>query len=268
MIIITIILCLLVAVDIALHLTLRRKKQLADLCNISNGLLLRLAQEAPGTFQHSLHVATLVAEAGKRTRANVPLLVTGALYHDIGKLWNPTMYIENQKDGINPHDKLSTQESADIIKRHVSEGVKIADKEELPSEVKSFISTHHGHGTIKYFLNTWINNNPGQKPDIEQFTYHGKDPVTKEEAILMMADGIEAASRSMSEYTHETISQFVDDMIENLIHSGRLNHAHISIRDIQRSKMAFKFCLETIYHSRIKYPEIDSKSRENPVSKH
>lgn len=256
MIIALIILCLLVVVDIALHLSFRRKRRLADLCNISNRLLLRLAQEAPGTFQHSLHVATLVAEAGKRVRANVPLLVTGALYHDIGKLWNPSMYIENQKDGINPHNNLTTQESAEIIKRHVSEGVKIADKEELPDEVKTFIKTHHGHGTIKYFLNTWVNNHPGEKPDIELFTYQGKDPISKEEAILMMADGIEAASRSMSEYTHETISQFVDNMIENLITSGRLNHAHISIRDVQRCKEAFKFCLETIYHSRIKYPEI------------
>lgn len=260
--ILLIILCLLVAVDIVLHLSFRRKRQLSDLCNMSNDLMLRLAQEAPGTFQHSLHVASLVAEAGKRVRANVPLLVTGALYHDIGKLWNPSMYIENQKDGINPHDKLTVQESAEIIKRHVTEGEKIADKEQLPAEVKAFIATHHGHGTIKYFLYTWINNHPGEKPDIEMFTYQGKDPVTKEQAILMMADGIEAASRSMSEYTHESISKFVDTMIENLIHSGRLNHAHISIRDLQTCKKAFKFCLETIYHSRIKYPEIKPVSKQ------
>lgn len=256
MIFFLIILCLLVAVDIALHLSVRRKKRLSDLCNMSNGLLLRLAQEAPGTFQHSLQVASLVVEAGKRTRANVLLLVAGALYHDVGKLWNPSMYTENQKDGINPHDNLSTQESVEIIKRHVTEGELLADKEQLPAEIKAFISTHHGHGTIKYFLNTWVNNHPGEKPDIDLFTYQGKDPITMEQAILMMADGIEAASRSLPEYTHESISNLVENIFDNLIHSGRLNHARIAIRDVQRCKEAFKFSLETIYHSRIKYPEI------------
>lgn len=254
--IILIILCLLVAVDIALHLSLRRKKRLTDLCSMGNGMLLRLAQQAPGTFQHSLHVATMVAEAGKRVRGNVLLLVTGALYHDIGKLWNPIMYTENQKDGINPHDKLTIQESVEIIKRHVSEGERLADEAQLPADVKTFITTHHGHGTIRYFLNTWINNNPGKDPDIGMFTYPGKDPVTLEQSILMMADGIEAASRSLSEYSREAISKLVDNMVDNIIQSGRLNHAHISLRDIQRCKEAFKFSLETIYHSRIKYPEI------------
>lgn len=256
MIILIIILCILVICDIAVHIHQHRKRRIHDMCNLANGILLRLALEAPGTFQHSLHVASLSAEACKRIRADIILVVAGAMYHDIGKLWNPMMYTENQQGSYNPHQSLTIEESVSIIKRHVTEGELLADREKLPEQIKAFISTHHGHGVIRYFYNTWCNNNPGKEPDMKLFTYPGKDPVTREQAVLMMADGIEAASRSLHEYSHQTISDLVEKMIDTMINSGRLKHARLTLRDLQRCKEAFIFSLETINHSRIAYPDL------------
>lgn len=228
---------------------------LVELCNLGRGLLLRMSQEAPGTFQHSLQVANLTASAAKAIGANASLVRTGAMYHDIGKLWNPTMYTENQQ-GPNPHDNLKVEESIEIIKRHVSEGLKLAEKEKLPREITEFIQTHHGNSLIKYFYITWCNSHPNEEPDMQLFTYPYPDPSTKEQALLMMGDGIEAASRALKEYSHESIAKMVNSMIDNLVSSGRLNNAKITLREIQTCKESFIHDLESIYHARIEYPEL------------
>lgn len=228
---------------------------LVELCNLGRGLLLRLSQEAPGTFQHSLQVANLTASAAKVIGANASLVRTGAMYHDIGKLWNPNMYTENQQ-GPNPHDSLKIEESVEIIKRHVSEGLKLAEKEKLPREIIEFIQTHHGNSLIKYFYITWCNAHPNEEPDMQMFTYPYPDPVTKEQALLMMGDGIEAASRTLKEYSHESISKLVNGMIDNMVSSGRLNNAKVTLREIQKCKESFIHDLESIYHARIVYPEL------------
>lgn len=227
-----------------------------ELCNLGRGLLLELNQKAPGTFQHSLQVANITASAAKAIGANASLVRTGAMYHDIGKLWNPAMYTENQL-GPNPHEKLTTEESVEIIKRHVTEGVKMARKEKLPREIIEFIETHHGQGLIKYFYVTWCNNHPDEQPDEKLFSYNGPDPVTKEQALLMMGDGIEAASRSLKEYSLESITRMVNNIIDGLVASGRLNHAKITLQEIQQCKDTFIHELESIYHARIAYPELN-----------
>lgn len=231
---------------------------LVELCNLGRGLLLRMAQEAPGTFQHSLQVANLTASAAKVIGANASLVRTGAMYHDIGKLWNPNMYTENQQ-GPNPHDRLKIEESLEIIKRHVDEGLKLAEKEKLPREIMEFIQTHHGNSFIKYFYITWCNEHPNEEPDMQLFSYPHPDPVTKEQALLMMGDGIEAASRSLKEYSHESISKMVNGIIDNLVANGRLNNAKITLREIQMCKESFTHDLESIYHARIEYPELQQK---------
>ena len=228
---------------------------LVELCNLGRGLLLRLSQEAPGTFQHSLQVANLTASAAKAIGANASLVRTGAMYHDIGKLWNPNMYTENQQ-GPNPHDKLKIEESVEIIKRHVAEGLKLAQKEKLPREISEFIQTHHGNSLIKYFYVTWCNAHPNEEPDPQMFTYPYPDPITKEQALLMMGDGIEAASRSLKEYSHDSIAKLVNGMIDNMVSTGRLNNAKITLREIQACKDSFIHDLESIYHARIEYPEL------------
>ncbi len=228
---------------------------LVELCNLGRGLLLRLSQEAPGTFQHSLQVANLTSSAAKVIGANASLVRTGAMYHDIGKLWNPNMYTENQQ-GPNPHDSLKIEESVEIIKRHVAEGIKLAKKEQLPREILEFIQTHHGNSLIKYFYVTWCNAHPNEEPDMQMFTYPYPDPVTKEQALLMMGDGIEAASRALKEYSHDSIAKLVNGMIDNLVSTGRLNNAKITLREIQKCKESFIHDLESIYHARIEYPEL------------
>ena len=226
-----------------------------ELCNLGRGLLLELNQKAPGTFQHSLQLANITASAAKAIGANAALVRTGAMYHDIGKLWNPGLYTENQM-GPNPHDKLTIEESVEVIKRHVSEGIKMAKKEKLPREIIEFIQTHHGCGLIKFFYVTWCNNHPGEQPDEALFQYAGPDPVTKEQALLMMGDGIEAASRSLKEYSNESISHLVNSIVNGLVSAGRLSHAKITLLEIEQCKETFIHELESIYHGRIAYPEL------------
>ena len=228
---------------------------LVELCNLGQGLLLRLSKEAPGTFQHSLQVANLTAAAAEAIGASSQLVRTGALYHDIGKLWNPIYFTENQMGG-NPHDKLTTEESVEIIKRHVTEGLRMAEKANLPVAIRRFIATHHGCGVIKYFYVTWCNAHPGEEPDLSLFTYVGPDPETREEALLMMGDGIEAASKSLKEYNHAAFLKLVNNIVDSLVSSGRLNNARITLNEIQRAKESFVSGLESIYHARIAYPEL------------
>lgn len=234
---------------------------LVELCNLGQGLLLRMSKEAPGTFQHSMQLGNLTALAAEAIGAKSQLVRTGALYHDIGKLWNPIYYTENQQGG-NPHNNLKIEESVEIIKKHVSEGLALAEKENLPADIRRFIVTHHGRSFAKYFYVTWCNEHPGEEPDMELFSYPGPDPETKEEALLMMGDGIEAASKSMKEYSHDAFVELVNKIVEGVVKSGRLDNARISFQEIQIAKEAFVKGLEGIYHSRIAYPELKREKEE------
>ncbi|MDR3253045.1 MAG: HDIG domain-containing protein [Tannerella sp.] len=230
---------------------------LVELSNINTPLLKRLSEEAPGTFQHSLQVSILASEAAQKVGANAQLIRTGALYHDIGKLYNPVYFTENQQNGMeNPHNKLSLKESAQKIIAHVAEGVKLAEKEGLPKDIIEFIPTHHGKGITKSFYNSFRNEFPNVPVSVEDFTYPGTNPSTKETALLMMADSIEAASRSLPEYTDESIKARIDKIIDSQIADGLLNNAPLTFKDIGVIKSVFLERLKTIYHTRISYPEL------------
>lgn len=231
---------------------------LVELSDINTPLLRRLAEEAPGTFQHSMQVSMLAAEAARAIGANTQLVRTGALYHDIGKMENPIYFTENQH-GMNPHDSLTPQESARKIISHVTGGLSMASKEKLPPVIRNFISEHHGRGLTRYFYNTAVNEHPDEHVDPEDFTYPGPNPQSKETAILMMADAVEAASRSLKDYSPESINKLVDKLIDGQIADGLLKEAPISLRDIETVKDTFKKRLATIYHSRIAYPELQTK---------
>ncbi len=231
---------------------------LVELSDINTPLLRRLAEEAPGTFQHSMQVSMLAAEAARAIGANTQLVRTGALYHDIGKMESPIFFTENQH-GMNPHNNLTPQESARKIISHVTGGLSMASKEKLPPVIRNFISEHHGRGLTRYFYNTAVNTHPGEHVDPEDFTYPGPNPQSKETAILMMADAVEAASRSLKDYSPESINALVDKLVNGQIADGLLKEAPISLRDIETVKDTFKKRLATIYHSRIAYPELQTK---------
>lgn len=234
-----------------------------ELSNINKPLLQQLSEVAPGTFQHSMQVSNLAAAVANRIGANAPLVRTGALYHDIGKMTNPAYFTENQIPGMNPHVGLPYKESARIIISHVSEGIKIARKYNLPQQIIDFIATHHGTGKVKYFYNSYKNEHPDEDVNEADFSYPGPNPFTKETAILMMADTVEAASRSLKEYTEESISHLVDKLIDSQMHDGLLKNAPITFRDIEIAKNIFKEKLMTIYHSRIAYPELSKEAEQN-----
>lgn len=227
---------------------------LVELSDINNPLLRRLAEEAPGTFQHSMQVSTLAADAAHAIGANTQLVRTGALYHDIGKMVSPIFFTENQH-GINPHNGLDPETSARKIISHVTDGVHMAEKAKLPRIIIDFIREHHGRGLTRYFYNVASNNSPNGEIDPAPFTYPGPDPRSKETALLMMADAVEAASRSLSEYTPESISNMVDKIIDSQIKEGRFDDSPISFHDIGIIKDTFKKRLSTIYHTRVAYPE-------------
>lgn len=231
---------------------------LVELSDINSPLLRRLAEEAPGTFQHSMQVSTLAAEAARAIGANTQLVRTGALYHDIGKLDGPIFFTENQH-GVNPHTGLNPVTSAHKIISHVTSGLAIAQKEKLPQVIRNFISEHHGKSVARYFYNTAVNNSPDGNVDREKFTYPGPNPQSRETAILMMADSVEAASRSLPEYTPEAIGALVDKIVGAQLAEGLLNESPISLRDIETVKDTFKKRLSTIYHSRVAYPELNNK---------
>ena len=227
---------------------------LIELSNINNPLLRELAEKAPGTFQHSMQVSTLAAEAARRLKANPALVRTAALYHDIGKMDSAPFFTENQS-GVNPHDNLSPQESARIITSHVDKGLELADKYGLPQAIKGFISTHHGKGVARYFYIKYAQAHPDMEPDENEFSYPGPNPYSKETAILMMADAVEAASRSLKEYTEESIGDLVDKIIDTQVEEGYFKNCPISSLEINRIKETFKEKLRTMYHTRISYPE-------------
>lgn len=231
---------------------------LVELSNINNEILRKMSEVAPGTFQHSMQVANLAAEVANRIGAKSQLVRTGALYHDIGKTCNPAFFTENQSS-INPHEKLSFEDSAKIVINHVKDGIKLADKYNLPPIIKDFIATHHGKGMTKYFFISYKNKYPNETIDESVFTYPGPNPFTLEQAILMMADSVEAASRSLNEYTEESIGNLVEKIIDAQVQEGFFKDCPITFHDITLAKEVFKEKLKTIYHTRISYPELKTK---------
>ena len=237
---------------------------LVELSNINKPLLKALSEKAPGTFQHSLQVSNLGMAAATRIDANASLIRTGALYHDIGKMANPAYFTENQMPGLNPHDGLPYEESARIIIHHVQEGVKIAKKSNLPKQLIDFIVTHHGTGMPKYFYILWKKANPDKEVNEAYFRYPGPNPYSKETAIMMMADAVEAATRSLPQYSEESIRELVEKIIDGQLEEGFFKEAPITFRDIQLIKEVFVDKLKTIYHSRIAYPEL-KKEEASPI---
>ncbi|MDR1200072.1 MAG: HDIG domain-containing protein [Tannerellaceae bacterium] len=228
---------------------------LVELSNINNPLLKSLSEVAPGTFQHSLQVSTLASDAAVKIGANAQLVRTGAMYHDIGKMANPAFFTENQTS-VNPHDQLPYEQSARIIIGHVTEGVKTAEKASLPQAIIDFIRTHHGRGKAKYFYTMYKNKYPDKEIDEALFTYPGPNPFSKETGVLMMADSVEAASRSLKEHTEEKITELVNRIIDGQQADGLLKNTPLTFRDVELVKSTFIEKLKIMYHTRISYPEM------------
>ena len=229
---------------------------LVELSDINTPLLRMLSEKSPGTFQHSLQVSMLGTAAATRIDANPQLVRTGALYHDLGKINNPGYFVENKMEGADPHAHLSLEQSARIITAHVPEGVKIAQQYKIPDAIIKFIRTHHGAGKAKYFYNTFKNQFPDKEIDESAFSYSGSNPDTKETAILMMADSVEAASRSLRDYSEAAVRNLVNKIIDGQIADGLLVNAPLTFQDITTIKEVFIEKLVSTYHSRIVYPEL------------
>lgn len=234
---------------------------LVELTNINNPLLQRMTEVAPGTFQHSMQVANLAAEVAKKIGAKVQLVRTGALYHDIGKMERPVFFTENQ-NGLSPHKHLTPVKSAEVIINHVTHGLQMAADAHLPQVIRRFIATHHGKGLVRYFYVTYCNEHPGEEVDATPFRYPGPNPETTEEAILMMCDSVEAASRSLPEYTGESIDNLVDKLIDQQAAEGYFQECEITFRQIALAKRVLKERLRNVYHTRISYPELQNKEEE------
>ena len=228
---------------------------LIELSDMNKTLLRKMSEVAPGTFQHSIQVGNLAAEIANKIDAKSQLVRTGALYHDIGKIMNPIYFTENQS-GVNPHEKLGAIDSAQMIISHVTEGMKLADKYNLPSVIRDFIATHHGQGKAKYFYVKYKNEHPNDEVDDLLFTYPGPNPFTKEQAILMMADTVEAASRSLPDYREQSIRDLVNKLIDGQVAEGYFKECPITFRDIAYAKTVLIEKLKTIYHTRVNYPEL------------
>lgn len=228
---------------------------LVELSDINTPLLKKMSENAPGTLQHSMQIAILASEAAFRVGADGQLVRTGALYHDIGKMLNPSYFTENQGT-INPHNSHTYKESAAIIIKHVTDGVALAKQYKLPESIIDFIRTHHGVGRTKYFYTHYCNEHPDEIIDPSPFTYPGPNPFTKETGILMLADAVEASSRSLKEYTPELISELVNRIVDSIVNEGFINNTPLTFRDISIIKEVFVEKLLTMYHSRIQYPEL------------
>ena len=226
---------------------------LVELSDINNKVLRELSQECPGTFQHSMAVSNLATEAAHRIGANVQLVRAGALYHDIGKIDNPAFFTENQH-GVNPHDTLTPEQSAGIIIRHVTDGLRRAERAKLPPVIRDFISQHHGKGKAKYFYTMYCRNHPDGEKDAAAFTYPGPNPQTREASLLMMADSVEAASRSLSDHSQQAITDLVNRLIDGQVADGLHNDSPLSFRDIRDIKQCFISRLRSMYHARVSYP--------------
>lgn len=228
---------------------------LFELSDTNRAVLRKLSEVAQGTFQHSIMVSNLASAIATEVGAKSLLVRTGALYHDIGKMTNPVFFTENQ-NGVNPHTRMQPKESAQIIIGHVTEGVQLAEKNGVPDVIRNFILTHHGKGLAKFFYNTYCNEHPDEEVDETPFRYPGPNPFSREQAILMMADGVEAASRSLPEYTEESISNVVNRIIDTQVAEGYFQECPITYRDISTAKRVLIERLKSIYHTRIQYPEL------------
>lgn len=229
---------------------------LVELSDINQPLLRQLSENAPGTFQHSMHVSILATEAAQSIDADVQLTRTGALYHDIGKMLNAPFFTENNQGARNPHDDLDYKESATIIIKHVTEGVALAQKYKLPPQVIDFIRTHHGKGKTKYFYTMYSNEHPGEVIDATPFTYPGPNPFSRETGILMLADAVEASSRSLKEYTEASITELVERIVDNIVAERLLDNTPLTFKNITTIKAVFVKKLLTMNHSRIAYPKL------------
>lgn len=228
---------------------------LIELSNTSKDLLRRLSEVAPGTFQHSIMVSNLASAIAEKIGAKAQQVRTGALYHDIGKMQNPAFFTENQ-NGVNPLDNMSRIDAAHIVINHVTDGLKLAEKYNLPGVIKDFISTHHGAGMTKYFYVSYRNEHPDEPIDDSLFTYPGPNPFTREQAILMMADSVEAAARSLPEYTEFSISNIVNKIVDGQLKEGYFEYCPITFHDIAMAKQVLIERLKSIYHTRVSYPEL------------
>ena len=228
--------------------------RLRDLADTGNKALRELSEKAPGTMQHSLQVANLAETAARTIGANALLCRVGALYHDIGKINNPQYFAENQTASFNPHSLLDPRESARIVIQHVEDGKVLAKKYGLPSLIIDFIETHHGRTRTEFFYNTWCNEG-GDPANVEDFTYEGRLPVTPEHVIVMLADAVEAACRSLKDYTPESISEMVEKMVKERISGDQLHHADITYRNLRRIQETLKVQIQEMYHTRITYPK-------------
>ena len=228
--------------------------RLIELSDTSNRLLTELQQKAPGTFQHSLQVMNMAEAAARSIGANEHLTRAGALYHDIGKLANPQCFVENEAMGSHFHAGLTPQESAREILRHVPDGLALAQKNGLPQIVSDFILTHHGTSCTGYFYNKFVNDG-GDPDDKDAFTYAGRKPVSKEQCIVMLCDGIEAASRTLKDNKPETFSAFVEKMVQAKIDEGQLDESELSLKELGTIKTVLKNYLSQLYHDRIAYPK-------------
>ena len=235
--------------------------KLTELCDTNNKLLRTLADKAPGTFQHCLQVMNLADAAARSIDANVLLVRAGALYHDIGKISNPQCFTENETPGVRYHAGLTPKESAQEIIRHVSDGLAMAEKNGLPEMIREFIASHHGTTSTGYFLTQYLNDG-GNPDDVAEFYYDGIKPSTKEQVILMICDAVEAASRSLKDYSKESISSLVDRIVDGKAKDGQLSDADISLREINTLKEVIKSYLMQIYHSRVSYPKRKEKARK------
>ena len=237
---------------------------LVELTNVNSNLMLEFAEKAPGTFQHSLQVSNLATEAAKRIGAKVLLVRTGALYHDIGKMANPEYFTENQIPGCNPLLSMPTAEAAQVVIAHTANGERIARRNHLPEVIVHFIRSHHGTSVVRYFYNTAVNQAHALKEagketpevNIADYTYPGPKPSTKEAAILMMADAIEARSRSLTDFTEEAVSKMVDSMIDQQVSDGQFAETPLSFKDLEDIRAVFKEKLLAMNHHRIAYPDI------------
>ena len=231
---------------------------LVELTDINSDLLHQLAEKAPGTFQHSMQVSNLAAEAAKAIGANALLVRTGALYHDIGKMADPLYFVENQNGVDNPLLKMDPRDAAQVVISHVTEGEKLARKHHLPEALINFITTHHGTSLVRYFYNTYCNEHPNETVDESLFRYPGSKPTTVEGAVLMMADAIEARSRSLTDFSEASVAEAVNQMIESQIADGQFAETKLSFKDVEDIRRVFTSRLTAINHHRISYPTLNN----------
>ena len=233
--------------------------KLVELSDTSRPLLRMLADKAPGTFQHSLQVMNLSDAVARSIDANIPLIRAAALYHDIGKIANPQCFTENENPGVRYHEGLTPKESAQEIIRHVADGLALAEKYSVPEVLRDFIKSHHGTTCTAYFMTQYLNAG-GDPEDTAEFYYNGVKPVTREQVILMLCDAVEAASRSLKDYSEQSIAGLVDRIVDGKADEGQLSDSDISLREVNRIKEVMKSYLKQMYHSRVSYPKRETKA--------